>query len=64
MLALLGGFLGLGVALVGRRWLPLPDVEILNWEVFAFVALLSCATGVGFSLAPAWWRRATTRRVP
>ncbi len=52
-LALLGGLLGLVVAYWARSLLPFGQDVPMNWQVFAFVALLSVGTGVVFGIVPA-----------
>jgi predicted permease len=53
LLSLLGGALGVLVGLAARRLLPFAQTTAFDWRVFAFVATLSLATGVVFSLVPA-----------
>ncbi|HET9365483.1 MAG TPA: ABC transporter permease, partial [Candidatus Angelobacter sp.] len=62
MLALAGGALGLGLALIGRdvmwRFRPplLPEGSMdlsLDWHVLAFTMLVALGTGIVFGLAPA-----------
>ena len=53
LLAVIGGLLGLLVALWARQLLPFGQSAALDWRVFAFVGLLSVLTGVVFSLLPA-----------
>ncbi len=53
LLSAIGGVLGLLVAYWGRQLLPEGQTAPFDWRVFAFVALLSIATGVVFSLIPA-----------
>ena len=53
LLSVIGGMLGLLVAYWGRQSLPQGQTAPFDWRVFAFVALLSIATGVIFSLIPA-----------
>ena len=53
LLSVIGGMLGLLVAYWGRQLLPQGQTAAFDWRVFAFVALLSIATGVIFSLIPA-----------
>ena len=53
LLSAFGGMLGLLVAYWGRQLLPQGQSAPFDWRVFSFVALLSVATGVIFSLIPA-----------
>jgi predicted permease len=53
LLSVIGGILGLMVAYRGRGLLPQGQTTSLDWRVFSFVALLSVATGIIFSLIPA-----------
>ena len=53
LLSVIGGVLGLMVAHWGRGLLPQGQTNSLDWRVFSFVALLSVATGIIFSLIPA-----------
>jgi predicted permease len=52
-LSAVGGGLGLLVAYWARRLLPFGQDAPLDWRLLAFVALLSVATGIAFSLVPA-----------
>ena len=52
-LATIGGALGLLVAYWARRLLPFAPDAPFDWRLFAFVAFLSLATGIVFSLVPA-----------
>ena len=53
VLAVAGGALGVGVAAGTRQLLPFGQTTPFDWRVFGFVALLSLATGLAFSLVPA-----------
>ena len=53
VLSLLGGALGVLVAMGARQWLPFGQTTSFDWRLFAFVGFLSLATGVVFSLVPA-----------
>ena len=63
LLAFLGGALGIAVAYWGRQLLPLPAAQTapLDWNVLAFVTVLTAVTGVIFGIAPAF--RATNSDV-
>jgi predicted permease len=55
LLAGLGGALGIAVAYWGRQLLPGQQGQMpaLDWRIFAFVAAVSCLTGIVFGIAPA-----------
>jgi predicted permease len=55
LLAAIGGALGILVAYWGRQLLPGTPAQatLLDWRVLAFVAGVSCLTGVVFGIAPA-----------
>src|SRR4029078_1388185 len=55
LLAGLGGALGIAVAYGGRQLLPGQQGQMpaLDWRIFAFVASVSCLTGIVFGIAPA-----------
>jgi predicted permease len=53
VLSVSGGALGVLVAIWTRQWLPFGQATSFDWRLFGFVALLSLATGVAFSLVPA-----------
>ncbi len=61
MLAMVGGALGLGLALVGvsslKSWAPVETpylIEVtMDWRVLVFVTLLAVLTGIGVGLLPA-----------
>jgi predicted permease len=55
VLSALGGLLGLAITYWGRTLIPgiTAAQTPIDWRVFAFVALLSLATGIVFGLAPA-----------
>ena len=55
LLAALGGALGILVAYWGRQLLPGPQGQMpaMDWRILAFVAAISCLTGIVFGIAPA-----------
>jgi predicted permease len=62
MLSVLGGVLGLGVGLLGVRWIDVATVPTgrpywldfsMDYRVFAYFAAVSLLTGILFGLAPA-----------
>lgn len=62
LLAGIGGLAGLGLSFVGIGWLrsiipsDFPRVELLgiDWQAFAYAALITVGSGLGFGVAPAW----------
>ncbi len=53
LLSMLGGALGVPIAYAARQLLPFGQTTPFDWRVFAFVAAVSLATGLVFSLVPA-----------
>ena len=53
VLSTLGGAFGLLVGRIAQPLLPFGQTAPFDWRVFAFVAVLSLATGMVFSLVPA-----------
>ena len=62
MLSLLGGVLGLGIGLLGVRWIDVATLPTgrpywldftMDYRVFAYFAAVSIFTGILFGLAPA-----------
>src|SRR6185436_2951602 len=55
LLAAMGGALGILVAYWGRQLLPGPQgrMPAIDWRILAFVAAISCLTGIVFGIAPA-----------
>jgi len=55
LLAAMGGALGILVAYWGRQLLPgrQGQMPAIDWRILAFVAAISCLTGIVFGIAPA-----------